>query len=397
MRATPAARIVKTGSVTTPACEHGLMPDEEPVRSRPRWTSRIPAPLRHGILIFAVVLVIEYLVVPELIGASHNLSLLARLNVGWLIAGIAFEVASYFTYALLTYTVLPGFRPSISRLFRIDLSSTAVAHLLPGGTAASAGLGYRLLTTDGVSGTDAGFTMATQGIGSAVVLNVFLWLALVISIPLAGFHPIYIVVALLGMLALLGFAALIFAFTRGEDTAARLVQRVGRLLPRVNPEQLEALLSRIGESLRTLGANRTRLRAALSWAAANWLLDAASLWAFLASLGRYVNPIELFAAYGIANVLAVIPITPGGLGFVEASLPLVLASFGVVKNVALLGVLGWRLVNFWLPIPIGALSYVSLRVRRGERLQSGRRALRDLVSRVPPPKPPAARGRSAKS
>lgn len=373
------------------------MSDEAPTRARWRWTRRIPAPLRHGILIFAVVLVIEYLVVPELIGASHNLSLLKRLNVGWLIAGVAFEGASLLAYALLTYTVLPGFRPSVSRIFRIDLSTTAVGHLVPGGTAASAGLGYRLLTSEGVSGADAGFTMATQGIGSAVVLNVFLWLALVISIPLAGFHPIYIVVALLGMLALLGFAALVFAFTRGEDTAARFVHRIERVIPRMKPDQLETLLKRISESLRTLGQNRVRLRAAFAWATVNWLLDAASLWAFLAALGRYVNPIELFAAYGIANVLAVIPITPGGLGFVEASLPLLLASFGVVKNVALLGVLGWRFVNFWLPIPVGAVCYVSLRVRRGERLHSGRRALADLVARVPPPKPPAAPGRSTQT
>ena len=266
-----------------------------PRRSPPRrargWRSKIPTPLRHGILIFLVVLVIEYLVVPELIGASHNLKLLQRLNIGWLIAGIVFEAASLFSYALLTFTILPKNRPSISRVFRIDLSTTAVAHLVPGGTAASAGLGYRLLTSEGVTGTDAGFTMATQGIGSAVVLNVMLWLALVISIPLAGFHPIYIVVALFGMLALLGFAALIYAFTRGEDAAARIVQtHRPPAPPRQARDQLEALLRRIGESLRALGRNRDLLRSALVWATFNWLLDAASLWAFLAALESFRQP-----------------------------------------------------------------------------------------------------------
>ena len=372
------------------------MPEKEPAKARSGWRSKIPKPVRRGVLIFLVVLVIEYLVVPELIGASHNLKLLQRLNIAWMIAGIGFEAASLFSYALLTFTILPKNRPSISRVFRIDLSTTAVAHLLPGGTAASAGLGYRLLTSEGVTGTDAGFTMATQGIGSAVVLNAMLWLALVISIPLAGFHPIYIVVALLGMLALLGFAALIYAFTRGEDAAARIVRRIAHLLPRVKPETLEALLRRIGESLRALGRNHDLLRSALVWAMLNWLLDAASLWAFLAALNHFVNPVELFAAYGIANVLAVIPITPGGLGFVEASLPLVLASFGVTKNVAVLGVLGWRFVNFWLPIPVGAVCYLSLRLGRGDRLRGGRSALADLVARVPPPNPPAPRRRSAK-
>lgn len=363
------------------------MPTESQERPRARWRSRIPPPLRHGIVLFLAVLVIEYLVIPELIGASHNLSLLERLKIGWLIAGIVLEAVSLFTYALLTRTLLPHHRPSISRLFRIDLSTTAVAHVVPGGSAASAGLGYRLLTAEGVAGADAGFTMATQGMGSAVLLNIMLWIALVISIPFAGFHPIYLVVALLGMIALAGFGALIYTFTRGEDAAKRFVRRISRLLPRVKPEQIEAVLLRIGDSLRRLGENRDRRRSAIFWAALNWLLDAASLWAFLAALGKYVNPVELFAAYGIANVLAVIPITPGGLGFVEASLPLVLTSFGVVKNVALLGVLGWRLVNFWLPIPVGAISYVTLRVPKGHGLRGSRKALSDLVERIPPPDP----------
>ncbi len=370
------------------------MSTESPERPRSKWRTRIPAPLRHGILLFLVVLVIEYLVVPELIGASHNLALLKRLNIGWLLAGVVFEAASLFAYALLTYTLLPRHRPTISRLFRIDLSTTAVAHLVPGGSAASAGLGYRMLTSEGVTGTDAGFTMATQGMGSAVVLNVMLWLALVISIPFAGFHPIYIVVALLGMILLAGFAALIYTFTRGEDAAKRFVRRIERIVPRVKPDQIEAILRRIDESLRRLGQNKERRRSALVWATLNWLLDAASLWAFLAALGKYVNPVELFAAYGIANVLAVIPITPGGLGFVEATLPLVLTSFGVVKNVSLLGVLGWRLVNFWLPIPVGAVSYLSLRLPRGQVLRGSRRALTDFVDRIPPPE---NRSRSAKT
>jgi uncharacterized protein (TIRG00374 family) len=373
------------------------MASESQERPRSRWKSAVPAPLRHGILLFLVVLVIEYLVVPELIGASRNLSLLKRLNIGWLIAGIAFEAASLFAYALLTYTVLPRERPTISRLFRIDLSTTAVGHLIPGGSAASAGLGYRLLTGEGVAGTDAAFTMATLGMGSAVVLNVMLWLALVISIPFAGFHPIDIVVALLGMIALLAFGALVYTFTRGEGAAKRFVRRIERVLPRVKPDQIEAVLLRIDESLRLLGQNRERRRSALIWASSNWLLDAASLWSFLAALGKYVNPVELFAAYGIANVLAVIPITPGGIGFVEASLPLVLTSFGVVKNVSLLGVLGWRLVNFWLPIPVGALCYLSLRVPKGQVLRGSRKALTDLVERIPPPEPKQGRRRSAKT
>jgi hypothetical protein len=61
---------------------------------------------------------------------------------------------------------------------------------------------------------------------------------------------------------------------------------------------------------------------------------------------------------------------------VDSIAPLLLVSFGVTRNVATLGVLAWRLVNFWLPIPAGALAYASLKVPRG----AGWRAMRQAVS-----------------
>ena len=102
---------------------------------------------------------------------------------------------------------------------------------------------------------------------------------------------------------------------------------------------------------------------ALLWASLNWLLDAASLWCFVAAFGRLVNPVELFEAYGIANVTGALPVTPAGLGVVDSVAPLLLVGFGVTRSVATLGVISWRLVNFWLPIPVGAAAYVSLRAR----------------------------------
>ena len=111
-----------------------------------------------------------------------------------------------------------------------------------------------------------------------------------------------------------------------------------------------------------------------------WLLDAASLWCFVAAFGRFVNPVELFAAYGIANIAGVLPITPAGLGVVDSVAPLLLVSFGVTRSVATLGVLGWRLVNFWLPIPAGAAAYVSLKVQRGAGLKAMRAAVSTMMS-----------------
>ena len=350
------------------------------------WLPFLVKPLRRGIVLFIIALVIEYLVVPELVGASKDLSLLGRVNVGWLVAGLVTECLSLFCYGLLTRAVLSPAgpddppRPGLSRLFRIDLAAAAIAHVIPAGTLGSAGIGYRLFTAEGIKGNDAAVMMATKGLGSTVVLNVLLWLSLVISIPLAGFHPIYVTVAIIGAVLLLAIAALTFGITRGVGRASRILHVVGDRIPGLTGDRLEQGLREASSSLSALGRDRRTMFWSLTWASLNWLLDAASLWCFVAAFGRFVNPVELFAAYGIANIAGVLPITPAGLGVVDSVAPLLLVSFGVTRSVATLGVLGWRLVNFWLPIPAGAAAYVSLKVPRGAGLKAMRAAVSTMMS-----------------
>jgi hypothetical protein len=142
--------------------------------------------------------------------------------------------------------------------------------------------------------------------------------------------------------------------------------------------------------LRTLASDRQLLKNAVLWAAANWLFDAASLWAFLAAYGHITRPIDLFVAYGVANVLAAVPLTPGGLGIVEAVAATSLIGFGVPAAIAWLGVISWRLFNFWLPIPVGAGAYLSLRVQHGAGLKERRDALGGMTRAVYPSRRPTA-------
>jgi uncharacterized protein (TIRG00374 family) len=236
--------------------------------------------------------------------------------------------------------------------------------------------------------------MATKGLGSTLVLNGLLWLSLVISIPLAGFHPIYVTVAITGAVLLLAIATLAFGITRQSKRASRILRAVGDRIPGLTGDRLERVIYEAGTSLSALARDRRTLAASLTWASLNWLLDAASLWCFVAAFGRFVNPAELFAAYGIANVAGVLPVTPAGLGVIDSVAPLLLVSFGVTRSVATLGVLGWRLVNFWLPIPAGAAAYVSLKVPRGAGPKAIRAALATMMTRGGPqhenqqPEPP---------
>jgi uncharacterized protein (TIRG00374 family) len=380
---------------TDPA-QAGRKPGDDPPGGRKRrgswrkwrtWLPLLVKPLRRGIILFALVLVVEYLVVPELVGASKDLGLLARVDAVWLVAGVVLEGLSLFCYGLLTQAMLPpgSFNPGLSRLFRIDLAAAAVAHVIPAGTLGSAGIGYRLFTTEGIKGSDAGVMMASKGLGSTVVLNILLWLSLVVSIPLAGFHPIYVTVAIIGAVLLLAIAALAIGITRGAGRASRILHAVGDRIPGLSGDRLERGMLDTAASLSAIARDRRILVMSLTWASLNWLLDAASLWCFVAAFGRLLNPVELFAAYGIANVAGALPITPAGLGVVDSLAPLLLVSFGVTRSVATLGVLGWRLVNFWLPIPAGAAAYVSLKVPRGAGLKAWRAAVSTLLARPSPP------------
>ena len=71
-------------------------------------------------------------------------------------------------------------------------------------------------------------------------------------------------------------------------------------------------------------------------------------------------------AFVAAQVLTLVPITPGGLGFVEAGLTATLALVGVGAGPALVTTLAYRLISFWLPIPAGAVAYGLFRRRYGK-------------------------------
>jgi uncharacterized protein (TIRG00374 family) len=241
-----------------------------------------------------------------------------------------------------------------------------------------------------VSGTDAGFALATQGLGSALVLNVLLWLGLLVSIPRRGFNPLYGTAAIVGALLIAGFAVAVASLTRGEDRLASVVCRVAGHIPLLEGDGVARVLRRVAERLRVLGSDRALLGRAALWATVNWLLDAASLWVFVAAFGHRVDVDALIVAFGLANVLAAIPVTPGGLGVVEAVLTSALVGFGTPRGTAVLGVVIYRLVNFWLPIPVGGLAYLSLKVgpasTREERASALRQAAEESLAEAHDPR-----------
>ena len=62
--------------------------------------------------------------------------------------------------------------------------------------------------------------------------------------------------------------------------------------------------------------------------------------------------------------LGMVPITPGGLGVVEAGLTTWLVLSGVGAHEAVVATLLYRLASYWLPIPLGALAWAGWHVHR---------------------------------
>jgi len=334
------------------------------VRPLARIRARIPRQVRYAVSFAILVFLLEYLVLPEIASARRDVHVLGQVNFISLVVAVLLEAAALLAYALLSRTVLIPDSPPLSVQLRINMSSLALSHVVPGGTAPGGALAYRLLSDEGVSGSVAAFGLAAQGIGSAVVLNMLFWSALVISIPLSGYNRLYGFAALAGVFLLLAFFGTVVLVTRGQRHADAWLRRLAAHVPFATPDGVSRLLQQVADRITLLQTSRRALSGVIGWAAANWLLDAASLWVFLLAFGHVVSPIDLLVAYGLANVLAAIPITPGGLGVVEGVLISTLVGFRVPAAIATVGVLSWRLVNFWLPIPVGGACYLSLKVRR---------------------------------
>jgi putative heme transporter len=337
--------------------------NSDAVHAFSRWRWRVPAQLRYAIALGVLYFILVYVVFPQVAKTRHDVHLLAEVNVVSLAIAVLLEAAALLAYAALSRTVLAPDGPRFNVQLRINMSSLALSHVVPGGTAPAGALGYRLLTDEGVSGSVAAFGLAAQGIGSAVVLNLLLWSALVVSIPLSGYNRLYGFAALAGVFLLLAFFGTVVLVTRGQRHADAWLRRVAAHVPFTTPDGVSRMLQHVADRITLLQTNRRLLSGVIGWAAANWLLDAASLWVFLWAFGHFMSPIDLLVAYGLANVLAAIPVTPAGLGVIETVLISTLVGFRVPPAIAAIGVLSWRLINFWLPIPIGGGCYLSLKVR----------------------------------
>jgi uncharacterized protein (TIRG00374 family) len=126
------------------------------------------------------------------------------------------------------------------------------------------------------------------------------------------------------------------------------------------------LLARLSTAPRTvrdgtgIALELVRSEVGVLGALAYWALDIAALWASLHAFGNPPPIPAVVMAYFVGQLVNVIPI-PGGVGGVEGGMIGALIAFGTPGSLAVLGVLAYRLISFWLPTLPGAVAYLRLR------------------------------------
>lgn len=325
-----------------------------------RW----PPPwwVQVSVSLLVVTLSVWLVLVPQLPDGERSVNALRGMSIPLAVVALLLEALSVVSYSLLTALVFTRRTSSFLTLLRIDLSGLGASHVLPAGGATSTALRVRLLHLSGATPNEALTGVAVQATASYLALGCLFVAGVVLSISSggglagAGVGVITVVVLIAGTV----FGA--FQLSRRPDGPVRWARALGRRLPWVREEAAGAVVRGLSGRVSDLIHHPRRMSSVLLVAALHWLLDAAVLWVMLAAFGQALSVGPLLLVYGLGNILAILPLAPGGLGIVEGAMLPALVAFGVLSPAALFGVLGWRLLRFWMPIPVAALAYAWLRL-----------------------------------
>jgi uncharacterized protein (TIRG00374 family) len=294
-----------------------------------------------------------YLVAPSLLDTLGSWEDLDRLSPAWLGLMLLLQAGVLACVWALQYLAMRG--PSWPAVISSQLAGNALAKVAPGGGAIGGALQYRMLVQAGLPGP-----RAVAGLTAVNLLTFAAVLAMpVLAIPgilRGGVNRDLLEAAAIGVavfVALFAIGAVLIAYDGALAWVGRVIQRVRNRLRR-HSEPLEQLPERLlHERDRIVGTLGPRWKRALAATSGRWALDYATLLVALAAVGSQPRPSLVLLAFCAAQILAQIPITPGGLGFVEAGLTAMLALAGVPAGAAVLATFVYRLFSYWLPLPLG--------------------------------------------
>jgi putative heme transporter len=294
---------------------------------------------------------------------------LSHLHWQWVILAVACEAGSLFSFALLQGRLLQAgkLRVGLGTLSGVTLAATAIADSLPVGSALASVFAYRQYRRKGATQALAGWVVAASLVVATVTLAVLASFGLAVAgAEGASYDLVWVTVGVL-ILAL----ALSMVFLK-KRFLAHVVSGAVRLCRRLTGRprgEIGEQVDRIVEQLTVVQLSGRQAGEAGVWGMANWALDCACLACAFAAVGVGVPWRGLLLAYGAGQLAANLPITPGGLGVVEGSLTIALVAFGGSESSTVAAVLLYRIFNFWIPLPIGWVAWLTLVLRHRRELR----------------------------
>nr|BFE73648.1 lysylphosphatidylglycerol synthase domain-containing protein [Actinoplanes digitatis] len=298
---------------------------------------------------------------------ARILAIVGAADPRWLAAAVLAQFLSQVAFARQQRTLLAALAVRVSRrdALAITYSRTAMSMVLPAGSAMSAAFAMREYRRHGA--TKAAATTGIVLSGAASVVGLALLYAGAVGTSAFAPHGGWRAAAAAGAaltVAALGGWALVAHRRRAPHPAAAPARVLGPA-----PGRIERGLFQARRLLREARAVRLRHWAAtIAYAVLNWLLDLGCLVAVAHACDLPLTAFHLASAYLAVQVVRQIPLTPGGVGLIEASLLAGLVAAGAPQAGAAAVVLAYRLVSFWFVLPAGLAAY--LRLNRSSRREA---------------------------
>jgi putative heme transporter len=306
-----------------------------------------------------------YFVLPQLDGVRHTWD---RLNDGdswWIAVAVVLQVLSMISYIAIFQGihVPPGSPISFRQSYQITMAGLAATRLFAAGGAGGVAVTAWALRRSGMERREVAERMLAFLVllyGVYVVAMVICGVGLYSGL-FAGEHPFAITIgpAIVGIVAILIFLAIAFV---PQD----LERRLGALAPRNHPRTARWFLRLAAGPVSLSGGIHfawQKLRhpdwamiGTVSW----WGFNIAVLYATFRAFGKAPPTAVLIQAYFVGMLGNLLPL-PGGIGGVDGGMIGAFVAFGVSGSLALVAVLAYRLLAFWLPSIPGAIAYFQLR------------------------------------
>jgi uncharacterized protein (TIRG00374 family) len=352
-----------------------------PTTTGPLATGR-PSPWRR-IGTLAVTLVALAFVSPVLVKVYRHLGQTFTLGPLWLVAIAAVIVAHFLcVWALFRLVLRTQNRFDVATS---QLAANATSHVAPAGSAVGAGIQLRMLTIAGFPVSRAATSLVAVAVLGTVASYVVLPLGVLAASATGGHVPHRLVTAMWSATATLTALLLVAVLLALSDEpwrwAARAVAAGRRLLGRpIDPDLLGTRLIHERDLIRA--TLRRRVGLVVFFALAQPLTDYGALLLSLRAAGAHVSAAASMAAFVVSNIAGLVPLTPGGLGFVEAGLAHILTMAGATRSEARLAIATYRLAATWLPCLAGFVALVLFR-RRHRPVAAPVAATDDAASEAP--------------